>query len=411
MDEQQWLPHLKHVPTTARGDKLSMYSVALEGWRRGLNLKFFLVKRADKTEINYALSDDQREHKFAVSKGDKVTIDAMKISKSKILTKEYLHKAGVPVPLGRSFDAGVENTEILTYAATLGYPVVLKPTNGNLGKGVIPNIKNEEKLVGALEHVRNDLGYSEVVIEQYFAGEEYRIYVLGDQVLAATNRIPANVIGDGERSIKQLIEEKNKQRKNNPNLSSRPIKINKELRLNLEQGNRSITSIPNLGERIFLMNKSNVSAGGDPIDVTDQLTEEVKEVAINTCKAIPGLVHGGVDLIFNKETSKCAVIEVNTRPGIGVHLFPMEGKCRDIPKAIIDHYFPETKSNSLLYSNITFQFDTIFDLLSSGIVEEVLVPRAPSLEVTKTLTLEGDLKPSACRLLQKQALHMQLVVT
>src|SRR5690625_1684007 len=110
------------------------------------------------------------------------------------------------------------------------YPVVLKPTDGSFGKGVITNISNVEELKNALAIVRTEQNIRNVMIEQHIPGEEYRVYVVGDQAVAAMNRIPANIIGDGNSSIRQLIGIKNEERKLNPRLISCLIQVDAEIK-------------------------------------------------------------------------------------------------------------------------------------------------------------------------------------
>lgn len=407
-DTKQWLPQLNNsVPEEVTSDKLSMYTIALEGWRRGLTLKFFNIKYGRRLEINYSLASKDREYKFAVSKGEKVTKEAMKISKSKISTKKYLTKNNVPVPIGEKFGADREDQDIINYAVSLGFPVVLKPTDGNLGKGVIPNILNIKDLKDALKHVRVKLGYREVIIEQHITGEEYRIYVIDGKVIGAINRIPANIIGDGKSSIQQLITKKNLERKKNPNLKNRPIKIDKEVKKYVKQAGYTFESIPKKDEQIFLRKNSNVSSGGDPIDVTDELTPEIKEIAVGASKAIPGLVQCGVDVIVNKANNTGAVIEVNTRPGIGSHLYPVKGKARDIPSAIIDYYFPETKTST---NNFYFDYKDITEILRSKKAMEVKVTQVPLQNfIIKAFQVFGRVQGVGYRKwIQRKALSLKL---
>ena len=105
-NQSNWLPHLKHaLPNEAYSGKISMYAVALEGWRRGLTLRIYNIFNEQKVQTKYSLSYNGREHKFDWSKGDKVSDEAFNICNDKMLTKEYLLKANIPTPLGRSFTA------------------------------------------------------------------------------------------------------------------------------------------------------------------------------------------------------------------------------------------------------------------------------------------------------------------
>lgn len=374
-DNYQWFPDLdKVVPLmVSTGEKVSLYTIALEGWRRGLSLKFQGVNKGSKLELSFTLGYLGREHKFEVSKGDKVSQEAIDVCNNKGLTKEYLLKAGVPVPKGKSFSADASNEEIIMYANELGFPLVIKPVDGSSGKGVITNITNKRLLIEALMSVRQKQKKSAVIVEQYFTGDEYRIYIIDGQVVGAVNRIPANIIGDGVSTITQLITEKNKARKKVPHLYNRPIKIDKEVINIVQQHGYTLHSVPNKNEQLFLRKISNISAGGDPVDVTDDLTPEIKKIAIDAVKAVPGLNQCGVDMIVSSDRKSGVIIELNTKAGIGSHLFPIKGKARDVPKAIIDYYFPEVKGVNVQASKHYFNFKNIVEPLYLGDVSEVEV--------------------------------------
>ncbi|GGA64760.1 acylphosphatase [Ornithinibacillus halotolerans] len=414
--EKEWLPHLEDsIPDEVNGDKLSMYSIALEGWRRGLTTKFYNTKYGKKYEINYSLSNKEKELKFAVSKGPNVSKEAMKICKNKVLTKEYLSEANVSVPKGRNFNKNHPNEEIIEYAKTLGFPVVIKPVGANLGKGVIPNINNIKEFKTSLIQVRDVLGYRDIIVEQHIFGEEYRVYVVNDMVIGAINRLPANVIGDGKSTINQLIRKKNYERKQNPNLRGRSIKIDTEVKKNIKQANYTLDSILKKDELLYLRQNSNVSTGGEPIDVTGLLTEEMKELAVNACRAVPGLSQAGVDILFDINRNHGVVIELNTRPGIGSHLFPVKGQARDIPKAVIDYYFPETidYDRKTHKNKIFYDYKAITELLSSGIAQEVVLPDCPQYDmVKKRYTVSGQVqKVGYRRWVQRMALNNRLIGT
>ncbi|MDO6451793.1 acylphosphatase [Oceanobacillus profundus] len=395
-DKKRWLSHLiDSIPREAHGYPVTMYSIALEGWRRGLTLKFINNRRNwKKAGIEYSLTYNGKEHRFIGSRTRLITKEAIKICVNKDLTKQYLSKAGIPIPLGEIFRKENADEEIINYAKTIGYPLVLKPSNGEGGKGVIANIKSEKQFKDALKHVRYELNYKELIVEKFFEGEDYRLFVIGDDVVGAIYRIPANVIGDGVNSIKQLLEKKLLERNKNPALFRRPIQIDKEMIDILNMQGYTLDNVPNNGERVNLKTKNNISAGGDPIDVTDELTEEVKMNAIKAIKSIPGLLQGGVDVLFNKQNKTGVVIEVNTQPSIRTHLFPMEGQARDVPKKIIDYYFPETISNKLdnqpLYY---FDIQNVFETFRSGIIKEITIPNVPKGELMATrFRLTGKLR-------------------
>lgn len=352
-----WLPHLPSEGLeTAIGNNLDAYVIALEGWRRGLTLKWHAKDDeafrdmktwyVDEPGKLFSLSNGVRTHYFFRTRGDKVSNAAVEIGSDKEKTKKALLKAEVPTPEGKSFDKEQRDETIKDYVRSIGYPVVIKPVDGSFGRGVITNIKNEEELHDALLYVRSELKYKEVIAERYVEGKEYRIYVVGDQVVGAINRIPANIVGDGVHTIEQLIVHKNKERMKNPRLISCPIEVDPEITRQLDRLAYTLESIPEHGEHIFLRETSNISQGGDPVDVLDQLPKEVKQTAIHALQAIPDFDHGAVDIIVDENDPvlrKGTVLELNPTAQIGSILFPSKGKARDVPSAIMDYYFPETK--------------------------------------------------------------------
>ncbi|MFD1609355.1 acylphosphatase [Oceanobacillus luteolus] len=392
--EKRWLSHLEGcLPTEARGYPVSMYSIALEGWRRGLSVKFENNNRV-RSVIRYSLSDGVKTHYFMGSRGDLVTKEAMRITGDKSLTKKYLAEAGVMIAQGQVFDENVDDDTIIDYAVELGFPVVIKPISAAGGRGVIANIKDKDGFLEAVKYVRNDLNYKEVIVEKHVDGLDYRVYVVGNKVIGAINRIPANVMGDGKKTINQLLQEKNKEKKKNPALTDSPIKKDDEMMSLLKEQGYTLDSVPPKGKRVYLKSKSNISAGGEPIDATDQLTEEVKKNAIKAVNAIPGLAQSGVDILWDSATNDMAVIELNNIPSIRTHLFPLEGQARDVPKAIVDHYFPNSEANhrSPLYY---FDIGDIFRGFTNNELKEVAIPNHPKGELISKHLVVSNVKNRA----------------
>lgn len=412
---KEWLPHIiNSLPEKHRGYSLSSYAMVLEAWRRGIDVTY-LYRNQRKSELFYQLTYKGKEHLFQVAKGDFVTKDAVDICKDKQRAKEHLLKAKVPTPIGNIFDEKEKNTSIIKQAKKIGYPVVIKPYNGTGGKGVIANIKDKNELMDALKYVREDLNLKKVILEKHVAGEDYRVYVIDNQVIGAIKRLPANIYSDGIHTVRELIKLKNIERSKNPSLVGRNIKIDKETKNMLKAQNLTLDSVPEKGEQIFLKSKNNVSAGGDSIDVTDSLTKEVKKVAIKANKAIPNLVHSGVDLMVDEKANKAYVIEINSRPHITAQLFPMRGKARDIPKAIIDYYFPETKKIEY-QPYLNFNFETIWEEFRTGRKKKYTLPSHPKGEMAITrFIVEGSLHDDAfireiANMANKLSLHGYLKV-
>lgn len=403
--EYRWLPHLEDaVPPAGQGKRISTYTVALEGWRRGLDLQFYSIfEDKNKLKIRYSLSNGEKIHHFALSMGDRVSDKAFDICDDKDLTKQYLSENNVPVPIGKMFESHESISEIVLYAEKLGFPLVVKPTDGNAGRGVFANIQDMKNFKEIVFHVREELGFPDIIVEKYYPGEEFRIYVIEDQVLGAMNRRPANVVGDGIHSIKQLIDMKNDVRKMNPHLTSRLIKVDREINTLLSRMGYTLETVPEKGEVVFLREKSNLSAGGDAVDVTEQLTPELEEIAINAGKAIPGLAHYGVDMIVDKVNNTGVILEVNARPGLGGHLFPVEGQPRDFAKKIIDYYFPDTVDN--IRSPLYFNFDTVIEPILRRTASSVDIMTPPKGRLYgKKLIVSGDFhRPRFRRWIRRQA--------
>lgn len=373
--KNEWLPHLENaVPTRGYGNRLSMYLIALEAWRRGLVIKFYQKKNPEnKMLIRYSISNNENEYKFESSRGEKLSEKAYQICENKDDTKNLLSKIGLPVPLGKRFKSDVNDYEIIEYARELTYPVVIKPVGERAGKGVFSNIKNESTLKKLLFHVRYELGYKDIILEQHISGNEHRILVVNNKVVGVVKRVPANIIGDGKHTVNELVQLKNKSRKSNPSISKKPIKIDQEVLDFIKAQGHTLDSVPKKGEQLLLRGKSNVSMGGDAIDVTDLFPNHLKDMALKAVNSVPGLYICGLDMIVDTDYNWGVIIEMNTKPMIGLHIFPVEGTARDVVKPILDLYFPETIGKPV--SNFYFDFDAVLSPLKARIVNEIeLIP-------------------------------------
>src|SRR5690625_912364 len=179
------------IVVNARRTRLDSFAVALEGWRRGLKLKWYtkdsehfqdmIIFGVNPPGRLFSLSSPDRTHYFFRTRGDKVTNEAVELAADKGVTKEILHKANVPVPQGKGFDAAATDEEIIEFSRTLNYPLVCKPTDASLGMGVVTNLQNDEEFRKALYYVRHELDYDEVIVEEHAKGKEYRFYVVEDE--------------------------------------------------------------------------------------------------------------------------------------------------------------------------------------------------------------------------------------
>lgn len=410
--KKTWLSHLNDsVPLAAQGSGTCMYIMALEGWRRGLELKFMIKDRKNLlSAVSYSLSDGKREHVFHGSRGDLVSNEAIKICSNKGLTNKYLSDAEVSIPEGKSFTEESSNEQIIRYSNSLGYPLVLKPNGGEGGVGVITNIKNTDEMRKAVNRVRDVLDHKPVIVERFFVGEDFRVYVLSNKVIGAFHRRAASVVGDGKSCIEKLLEDKNSERQISPFLATSTIRMDKHMKVYLKERGLSSKYIPKKGERIFLRRNGEFFSQRDAVNVTETLSPKMKEIAISAVKAIPGLKHGGVDMLIDLEKNEGIVNEVNSRAQISNHVFPVEGEAVDIPKHIIDYYFPETKDRNS--SNVSYHYDfkTIMDNFDTRYATEIKIrPASIGQNSAKQYLVTGrNLNNKYRKRLQREAREMNL---
>lgn len=424
INHENWLPHLSpEVISETEGNYLDAYVVALEGWRRGLRLRWHVKDSEKFKEMKtwfveqpgqlFSLQSDERTHYFFRTRGDKVPNEAVEQGMDKEITKAMLKNKGILVPEGKQFSRAATEEEMVQYANDIGYPVVVKPSDGSFGRGVLSDIRTEGELQHSIDYLRSELNPEQIILEQYIKGKDYRLYVVDNQVVGAIERIPPNIVGDGINSIEALIEIKNDERNLNPRLVSCPIKTNQQTIDYIGRSNLKLSTIPAEGEVIYLSDISNISIGGDPIDVLDELSDEVKSTAVQALRAIPGLIQGAVDLMVHtdkNEKETVYIIELNPTSQLGGILFPIEGMSRDVPAAIIDYYFPETTSVEVEKEKMYFDFyDVLEPLISRQSTVSTVSPPLIGKIYMKQYTVLGDVQGLGYHLgLRKQAFEREL---
>jgi cyanophycin synthetase len=280
----------------------------------------------------------------------KTTSVANRICKNKALSKIFIERAGIKVAEGSLFGEKQLADAIDYCNKQLLWPVVLKPKSEEKGKGVFVGIENPEKLASIWGKIEFDS--EEIIIEKYFEGTEYRVLATNEHFLAATKRIPANILGDGVNTIRKLIDVKNSEEKRREDNTGPwyKILIDSNLENTLLEQNLNLDSVLKADQRVYLKKNSNLSTGGDSYDVTDSVHGSIKQIAVQAVRAIPGLPYAGVDIICKDVASEqhdgsYIVVEINSSPGISMHHYPYSGKPRNVAKDIVDVIFPETKTN------------------------------------------------------------------
>lgn len=309
-----------------------------------------IVRAAEERGIPFLrLSDESlvqlgygcRQRRIEASITSLTGVIGVDIAADKALAKKLLAEAGLPVPQG-----GIAATEeeALALAEEIGYPVVVKPYNGNQGKGVSLNLKCPAEVKEAFKLAQNYAG--QVIVEKYIFGRHYRLLVVGNRVVAASERIPARVVGDGESTIAQLVEQVNAdpERGEGHEKPLTKIKIDPVVLMVLARQGWRLKDIPERGQIVYLRENANLSTGGTAIDVSDEIHPRNARLALRAAETV-GLDVAGVDLVLphiaepGDETGG-AIIEVNAAPGLRMHLYPTQGQPRPVARAIVDHLFP-----------------------------------------------------------------------
>jgi D-alanine-D-alanine ligase-like ATP-grasp enzyme len=275
------------------------------------------------------------------------------ITEDKAATKASLMDQGISVPPGFTILTSDPQSYWEEVFHALQKPLVVKPSNLNKGTNVFINLTTLDEYREAVTTCFSELYGKEanVVVEEMFEGKEYRITATPEKVLAILNRVPANVVGDGQHTIKQLVDQKNTdpRRSDDPNGILVKIKIDDEAIEYLAEQSLTPDSIPAPEQQVFLRKNSNISTGGDGIDVTDTAHPSVHQIALQAMKAFPGLAFGGIDFmtknIFQPQTPDTyAIIEVNVSPGFGIHDNPYQGENRHVAREFLYILFPELRS-------------------------------------------------------------------
>lgn len=252
-----------------------------------------------------------------------------------------LQQAGVPVPRGRTFARGDYSTA-RQFARLIGYPVVVKPSMGVRGIGVVAGIQDENELNAALKLMSGSkLGDQDFIVEKHVKGNDYRIVVIDDEVIAAIQREPSSVFGDGRSTIGELLIAKNLARRRNPHLWARPAKYDEAARHELQKAGRDLDTILAEGEQQLLANTCSLSQGGDSIDVLDEMHPSIKEASIAAVKAMPGLYFCGVDFLLEDHRKPLSqqdagICELNAHAAIGNCEYPMFGTGRPVAKTMME---------------------------------------------------------------------------
>ncbi|MGG7160122.1 bifunctional glutamate--cysteine ligase GshA/glutathione synthetase GshB [Clostridium baratii] len=321
--------------------ELSTQILILDSMKHGI--EYEMLDRRD----NF-ISLKKGEHIEYVKQATKTSKDAYitaLIMENKLVTKKVLEKNNIKVPKGGYYE-NIEDA-LGDYYKYKGNQIVVKPKSTNFGIGItiFKGDFTKEEYNRAVEiGFEND---NEILIEEFIKGKEYRFLVINDEVCGILHRVPANVVGDGKSTIRELVEEKNKNplRGKGYKTPLEKISLGEAEEMFLRESNKDFDYVPLENETVYLRENSNISTGGDSIDFTDDIDDSYKEIAIKAARSVNAKITG-VDMMIRDIKEKASsnnygIIEINFNPAIHIHSYPYKGLNRKVAEKVLKLLFGE----------------------------------------------------------------------
>lgn len=308
--------------------------------------------RREGEESLVQLGYGKNRHFIQAAMTDRTSAPAVELVQDKEYTKSLLSRAGIPVPEGKVVRSAAEAVAVLR---DLGARLVVKPLTGRQGNGVCIGIETAEEM----QHAYNEAGSfsPSVLVERLLTGRNYRLLVVNYKLIAAAERTPCKVIGDGSHTINELIDLEN----NNPLRGEgheKPltkIKVDHSVIQHLKRIGVTTKYVPAKNEEVTLSERVNLSAGATARDVTDEVHPSIKSMCERAAR-LAGLDICGVDLItedISRPLKNGGILELNAGPGLRMHRFPSEGKPRDVGGAIVEMLYPNGETGRIPIISIT----------------------------------------------------------
>jgi len=293
-----------------------------------------MIRLNDGNLVQFGYGNQQR--RIWTAETDRTSAIAEGVSRDKELTRRLLAQCGVRVPEGRIVASPEEAWEA---AQEIGLPVVIKPTDGNHGRGVFTHLSSQEEIIAAWRIAEQE--GSAVLVEEFIVGNEHRILVVGGKVIAGARGQTASITGDGQSTVLALIESQLNSDPRRGTTEDHPlnrVRIDSAAQIELSRQGLTPEAIPALGQEVLIQRNGNVA-----FDVTEQIHPEVAEQVCLAARIV-GLDIAGIDLVAQDISRPlaeqgAAIVEVNAGPGLLMHLKPAAGVAQPVGQAIMDHLF------------------------------------------------------------------------
>lgn len=324
---------------------------------------------------------------------------AVGIAGDKEETHKILYDLGLPTTTQR---IAYSEEEAIQQARKIGFPVVLKPLDGNHGRGVSINLTSDEQVIVAFKEAQSQSTNRATIVENYVTGLDHRMLVVNGELVAVSKRVPGHVVGDGTSTIEELVEIVNSDPRRgigHEKVLTR-LKFDEQAERLLSEAEKNHETVLAKDEIFYLCAAGNLSMGGTAIDMTDVVHPDNREMAVRAIKSI-GLDVGGVDFLTDDITQSYkdiggAIVEVNAAPGFRMHVAPSEGKPRDVAAAVMDMLFPPGTPSQIPIAGIT---GTNGKTTTSRMLSHILKTSGHIVGMTSTdgvyidghLTVKGDM--------------------